>query len=578
MSHPLRSPFSQPLTHSTSTSALDAYLQAYGEHLHLHEALNISDLESHHSGFSSSLHRRARLNELDISAFLYAALRLPDCVNRVERILIGPSEKVFEDGGHPNVADWPRVQSRARRRRYHFDGEKNLAVFVTSVTDLDDIIPSLCAFQIEWNKMHRLLNACPTGPALGSGQVTASAMGPELRHALGLNHADWDMLQQIWTQNWNAKFADLARAPLSLRIERLPLHSRIFEKAAGEWWDAVAKHFALDSDLHRPLYLVSSNTHGLANLVSGYATAHEHELTRFLQDQNPDGLWQTWLASTRDPDWNKSNLLCYVLRYYLDFHPEALERKIEWEKWSGLLRCLPTQYPHLEAQQIELSQLDPTRLDSRLACPSTVGHRHARILNLDYPLGLAAAHLMSQAFQRFPHLRGVFILGKSAATMGRLGDILVPSQVYDTHTGTQYHFHNCLNIRRLTPYLNRIAAFDDQKSVTVRGTFLHGRETSASLIHDDFTGMEMEAGPYLNALYRHFSRREPAPNETLNLDFPPDFHLGLIHYTSDTPYNIRPSLLSTRLGLAGLEAAYASALSILQFILDMESNVAARKS
>ena len=571
MNLPSRKIPSAPSPYSDSSPALDAYLQTYGNHLHLHEALNVSDLESHHSGFSSSLHRRAHLNELDVSAFLHAALRLPDCVDRVERILIGPRENVFDSSGYRNVADWPRVQSRARRRRYHFDGGKNLAVFVTSITDLDDIIPSLCAFQIEWNKMHRLLNRSSIGPALASGQIAATSTGPELQRILGLNHADWDMIQQVWAQNGDAKFVALARSPLSLRIERLPLHSRIFEVAAGEWWDVVSKRFSLDSDLNRPLYLISSNTHGLANLVSGYASAHEQILTDFLHDQNPDGLWEAWLASTRDPDGNKANLLCYALRYYLNFHPEALVEKTAWEERSGLVRCLPTQYPHLEAQQLQLHQLDPTRLDSRLVWTSAISQSRAHILNLDYPLGLAAAHLMTQAFQRFPHLRGVFILGKSAATIGRLGDILVPSQVYDSHTRNRYQFRNCLNIRRLTPYLNRIAAFDDQKSVTVRGTFLHGRETNASLIRDDFTGMEMEAGPYISAIYRHFSHPEPAPNETLTLEFPPTFHLGLLHYTSDTPYHIRPSLLSTRLGLSGLEATYASVLSILQYILDLES-------
>ncbi len=562
---------SSPSPHSDSSPSLDAYLQAYGGHLHLHNAFNVSDLESHHSGIFSSLHRRAHLKELDVSAFLYAALRLPDCVSRVERILIGPSETVFAASGYPNVADWPQVQSRARRRRYHFDGAKNLAVFVTSVTDVDDIIPSLCAFQIEWNKMHSLLHRSPLGPALASGQMAATAVGPELQRILGLNHADWDMVHRVWAQNNTSKFVELAQSPLSLRIERLPLHRRMFEEAAGEWWDIVSKRFSLDSDLCRPLYLVSSNTHGLANLVSGYATAHEQALTDFLRDQNPDGLWETWLDSTRDPDSHKANLLCYALRHYLHVHPEALAEKTAWEERSGLVRCLPTQYPHLEAQQIQLHQLNPSLLDSRLVWTSAIGQSRALILNLDYPLGLAAAHLLTQALQRFPQLRGVFILGKSAATMGRLGDILVPSQVYDSHTRTRYQFRNVLNIRRLTPYLTRIAAFDDQKSVTVRGTFLHGRDTSASLIHDDFTGMEMEAGPYLNALYRHFNHQEPAPNETLTLTFPPTFHLGLLHYTSDTPYNIRPSLLSTRLGLSGLEATYASVLSIFQYILDLES-------
>jgi hypothetical protein len=44
----------------------------------------------------------------------------------------------------------------------------------------------------------------------------------------------------------------------------------------------------------------------------------------------------------------------------------------------------------------------------------------------------------------------------------------------------------------------------------------------------------------------------------------------MLHYTSDTPYNLRASLLSRPLGLTGLEATYCSSLAILQRILDQE--------
>lgn len=183
--------------------------------------------------------------------------------------------------------------------------------------------------------------------------------------------------------------------------------------------------------------------------------------------------------------------------------------------------------------------------------------------------------MLASACELFPQLRGVFILGKSAAAIGRLGDIIIPSRVYDSHTHIQYRFQNSLTARHLTPFLNRIAVFDDQKSITVRGTFLHGRDTVGHLLRYDFTGMEMEAGPFLAALHRHFSKPDREQNiqrdQILDIKPPPGFNLGLLHYTSDTPYNIRPSLLSTRLGLTGLEAVYAASLATLQRIMDLEA-------
>ncbi len=566
----LRKQFSDSESHQALS--LESYVRCYGDNAHQFGGMVVSDLEPHHCRFSSSLHRGAPSLEPDVSAFLYSALRLPDCVSRVNRVLIGPTEEVFASAGFPHVDTWTRVESRARRRRHHHDGSRTLAVFVTSITDLDDLVPSLCAFQIEWNKMHKLLSRNPLAKGLAEGKVKASHVGADIRHCLGLGRNDWELLVQVWRDDWDKKFAQLAGAPLCLTIDRLPLHTRDFEAAAGLWWDRVIRHLALDSPRNRSIYIVSSNTHGLANLVSGYATAHQGELLDFLQNQNPEGLWQTWLDSSKDPDQNPNDLLYYAMRQYLDHNPHAVAAKTRWEESTGLIRYSPAQYPNLEAQKIELNCLDPSHLDSRLKWREALTRSRAMIINMDYPLGLAAGHLLSQACRRFSGLSGVFILGKSAATIGRIGDIMIPSLVHDSHTGNRYRFRNSLSIRRLTPFLNRIAAFDDQKSITVRGTFLHGRDTISHLTRDDFTGIEMEAGPYLNALYRHFTGQAPPRNKTLDMDMPPGFSLGLLHYTSDTPYNVRPSLLCSRLGLTGLEAAYASSLAILQRIMDLEAS------
>ena len=190
--------FRKQSPHSEQARHLETYLRAYGIHGllpdsrsdslpdarsdALPDSLSVSDLEPLHCGLCSSLHRRAPAREPDVSAFLYAALRLPDCISRVSRVVLGPTTEAFAAAGLPDVEAWPQVQSRARRRRYHYDGGHTLAVFVTSNTDLDDLIPSLCAFQIEWNKMHRLLNA--DGPDSALGQNLGQTLGQTLGQAL----------------------------------------------------------------------------------------------------------------------------------------------------------------------------------------------------------------------------------------------------------------------------------------------------------------------------------------------------------------------------------------------------------
>ncbi|MBU2551158.1 MAG: hypothetical protein KKB20_22290 [Proteobacteria bacterium] len=569
----LRTRFFRREARTDPASTLEEYLRVYHDRLDRPEVLTIGELEAVHCRFQSSLHQRAGAEEPNVSAFLYSVLRLPDCVDRVSRVVIGPGEPVFVQAGYADVAAWPRVSARARRRRSHYNGRGTLAIFVTSISDLDDLVPALCAFQIEWNKMHRLLSRGPLGKDLAGGRVAASRAGQEVRRSLGLGEADWELLRRVWERDWDAKISALAREPRSLTVERLPLRSPDFHEAAAGWWDKVGECFGLGSTEDRPIYIVSSNTHGLANLVSGVAAAREGELVDFIMDQDPEGLRRAWRSSSRDPDRNRFDLLYYALRYYLERHPEAKAEKTAREEAAGLTRHLPDHYPFLEAQRIELGRLDPKALDPRLevARPEALARSRAWILNMDYPLGLAAYHLLSHACRRFTRMKGVFILGKSAATIGRLGDIMIPGEVHDAHSGNRYLFRNRLTIRRLVPFLNRIAAFEDQKSITVRGTFLHGRDTVRDLTRDDFTGIEMEAGPYLAALYEHFTGRSPTRNRVLSLEAPPGFSLGLLHYTSDTPYNVRASLLSRRLGLTGLEAAYASSLAILQYIIDQES-------
>lgn len=568
---------------------LEAYLRIYREHAHLPALLRVSELEPCHGRICSSLHRGVQSRHPDVSAFLYAVLRVPGCISRVSRVVLGPTAEVFAAGGYAHVEAWPRVQSQARRRRYHYDGGQVLAVFVSSITDLDDLIPSLCALQIEWNKMHRLLNAPAPEPALGpdlaAGRISAAQAGPDIRRCLGLSRADWELLSQVWTDDWDRKWADMARAPLDLTVERLPLHADHFEEAAGQWWAMVSSRLALGASAREdptcagcpgePLYLVSSNTHSLANLITGFAAVHEQDLLTFIERENPEDLRAAWQDARRDPDLPMANLLYYALRLYQQGDPAAAAARLSWEESMGFQRFAPDQYPHLELQRIAINRLDPGRLDSRLRWSPVLARSPAVLVNMDYPLGQAAGHVLARACELFPALRGVFILGKSAAMIGRLGDIIIPSCVYDSRSRIRYRFENSLGVRHLVPYLSRIAAFDDQKTITVPGTFLHGRSTVGHLLGDDFTGLEMEAGPFMAALHRHFHRQGlgPAPglDRVAHVRPPAGFSLGLLHYTSDTPYNIRPSLLSTRLGLSGLEAVYAASLATLQRIMDLEA-------
>ena len=60
------------------------------------------------------------------------------------------------------VETWDEAEAPARRRRWYDSGAGTLAVLLASASDLDDLLPTLVAFQIEWNKI-RVRQRAPAG-------------------------------------------------------------------------------------------------------------------------------------------------------------------------------------------------------------------------------------------------------------------------------------------------------------------------------------------------------------------------------------------------------------------------------
>src|SRR5581483_4463711 len=103
-------------------------------------------------------------------------LRLPACMPSVRLVLLGASLDNMAARGITDIARWVPQIAPARRRRHFFDGHDRLAVLVSSPSDLDDIIAALVAYELEWNKLHELLNR---DRALRRLVQHAAASGPE---------------------------------------------------------------------------------------------------------------------------------------------------------------------------------------------------------------------------------------------------------------------------------------------------------------------------------------------------------------------------------------------------------------
>ena len=85
---------------------------------------------------------------------------------------------------------------------------------------------------------------------------------------------------------------------------------------------------------------------------------------------------------------------------------------------------------------------------------------------------------------------------------------------------------------------------------------------------EGFTDIEMEAGPYLSAVYEAIRPERYPFNEIVNLYTAP-FEIGLLHYASDTPF-ARGKTLAAQLSYYGMDATYACSVAILRRILARE--------
>src|ERR671920_716152 len=139
--------------------AVELYQRTYSTLLRSSGETRLRVLEPSHRAMGSSLHPLADSDQLDLGAFLYAIRRLPAGIVRARRIAMGQDPELFRRFGIGPLEEWEPVEAPARRRRWYDGGGDTLAVLLASASDVDDLVPTLVAFQIEWNKLRARMRA-----------------------------------------------------------------------------------------------------------------------------------------------------------------------------------------------------------------------------------------------------------------------------------------------------------------------------------------------------------------------------------------------------------------------------------
>jgi hypothetical protein len=557
----------------TPSEDIDLYVRTYNSLLRSSGEVRVRAFEEAHSFSHSALHAGALSLTPDVSAFAYAAARLPDEFPETRLVVLGQSHELFEAEGYP-VRQWRSVRTRGRRRPLRYDDAGTLAVFIASDSDIDDLIPIVTAYQIEWNKMHGRLRGL--GSALAAPEATLPSF-EVLGQLLGI---DADLVERLAAALRPEHFAKRIRAiaarPLDIRVRMLAASYSQYQRAAQRWWSGVEPTYVRKTPPRRPAaYFVSSNTHAIANLVGGYARMHRDAIVDYVRRVNPEGLAESVDAAiAAGNDDELSALLYYLLRGYL--HEAAGKERINevraFEAQGGLLHLTEPGHLEIDAQFVEISKLVPERLDPRLRIPGVekLAQSDAVIVNIDYPLGMAAYHLLSRLGQGVGELRGAYVMGKAATLNARVGDVALSGIVYDEHSRNTFLFQNCFSAKDIRPYLRYGSVFDNQSAVTVRSAFLQNEKYMSAFYREGYTVLEMEAGPFLSALYELVNPTRVPSDEIVHLSAQVPFDVGFVHYASDTPYSRRQSLLSKSLSYFGVDATYACAITIVRRILEQE--------
>jgi len=556
---------------STASDEIALYLRTIYSLLRTTAEFQISALEETHAATNSSLHLNARLSTPDTSAFIYSLLRLPDSMPDVRSVILGQSAVVFHQNGYPKIETWQQVSARARRRRCFFNGKDTLACYIGSRSDLDDIIPSLVAYQIEWNKLHISLQRWPATLTWRKVEKDPAAF-QTLAELLEISVEDLERLRTIWGREFSATLQRIAHKRCRIGVRLLSGSLADYRLATRAWWDNIERVCPELND--RPVYFISSNTHSLPNLLTGFALRQQEELKQFLNRKGNGDLKAEWenISSGQVPS-SLENFWYYILKKYQQT-PEGrhlVSGQNAAETASGIVRVPSEHYFDVEAQRVDLKKLNSTWLDPRLndADHAWLAKSDALILNIDYPLGLGAYNLLVKIAEHAQPILGVYIMGKAATLNGRQGDVIIPNVVQDEHSENTYLFQNCFVASEVSPYLQFGTVLDNQKAVSVYGTFLQNARIMDVIYREGYTDIEMEAGPYLSAVYEMARPKRHPVNEIVNL-YNLTFDLGVLHYASDTPLGKGKNLGAGTLSYFGMDSTYAATTAILRRIFMME--------
>ncbi|MBP7967105.1 hypothetical protein KAZ66_02420 [Candidatus Woesebacteria bacterium] len=538
------------------------FTQAYRSFLSGEGEMSIEQIMMLYRDMKPSLHKKVDSSDVDIEAFMYSFLRLPHIMQKVSKVIMAQTDEIFHREGY-KLEYWEEVSAPARRRKMYYDGKGTLAVFINSVTDMDDVVCLLTAFQMEWNKMHSKLKRLESD--------TGTFDLATVQKTFAIDDDNWVRILRIWNGIVQIWLAEILHNERNFKVQLLRGSYVDYNKATQRWLEYIFENTRYKDLRTKPVYFVSSNTHSLVNNMTGWVVDIEKDLIKYMKGNKMDKFLEYWkLIETGEHPGSRENFLWYILKKYESEFPEVKAKRQHFEYDLGIDTIEAKHYLDINAQVFAVKDIAKSHLGKKLNLDiSKLASSEALVINIDYPLGFGAYGVLSRIFQNVNTVKGVYILGKASFLHANLGDIALPDTVFDTYSHNTFIFNNAFTREYFSDFKSG-SVLTSQKVVSSQGTFLHPGNVIQQYFINDYSVIEMENGPYLSAVYEttHFERYPE--NETVNL-LASTVDIGIIHYASDTPFTKAVTLGTRNLGYEGVEATYVSSMAILRRIIEMES-------
>src|SRR5205807_897720 len=227
---------------------------------------------------------------------------------------------------------------------WYYGGDNTLAVLIASRSDIDDLVPTLVAFQIEWNKLHRALQ-------------DVELSDESARRAAGATPDDWQRLRGAWGDGFDANLAAIKREECRIVLRLIGGSHLGFARNASRWWQPIATAMDELGARDAPIYFVSSNSHSLVNVLTGVARRIETEIIDWIGKPDRDLDSERRKLEAGHSRASRQNWLYYGARQVVDRDPQRARQSgdAERRRWRrddperGVQRTLRQ---HLLAEQL----------------------------------------------------------------------------------------------------------------------------------------------------------------------------------------------------------------------------------